>query len=290
MGDWGIKAVSAGTSVTTASPKDVILSSQYPMFKQHSDTTGTVTFSTGDQAKYGTINHNLGYVPAYLTYEVNPIEGATFLIPSIPYGTSGYDYDECQCGTANLVIGIHLNSPLGQQRFTADQIFHELDTGSVNVLAGNASGSGYSSAVRFPSVSIAKNETINSAYISWIHQISAGTNPSDTSIRTFGIDEDNVGDVNTSKPVTTAVTVQNQAKIGSWFSFDTNVKSQVEEITTRSGWSSGNNMGFIIYDYSSPSDTYIAGDNSSYAILTVISGTSTQAVRYRGIIFKDKII
>jgi len=289
MGDLGIKVVKNGADVTSTDVRDIILSSKYSMFKYHSDTLGTVTFNGGDQHKYGTITHNLGYVPAHISYTVDPIEGANFMIPSIPYGVSGYDYAESQCGTTNLVIGIHLNTPYGQFTVPTDQIFHELDTGSVNVLVGNAGGNSYSSAVRFPSINLNKNQSIISASIEFTHQVSGTTNQN-TKFHTFGIDEDNVGNVDTSKVTTTAVTVQEQSKTSGFFNFSTDVTEQVREIIARSGWTNGNNMGFMIFDNGSPSDAYIGGDNSSSANLTISTTSGSINYRYRGIIFKDKII
>jgi len=287
MGNIGFKVMNAGTSIESNDPRDIIMSSKYSMFKYHSDTLGTLTFNAGDQDKYGTIPHNLGYIPAHISYNVNPIEGASFIIPSIPYGTTGYDYADCQCGTENMVVGYHFAEPYNQITYSADQIYHDLDTGEAHVLVGNADGNSYNSAVRFPSVSIAKNQTITSAQIEWTGNISGTTN-SNTKYITWGIDEDNVGNVTTSSTKTTASETNEQSKVSGNFNFSTNVKSQVEEITTRSGWSSGNNMGFIIGDNGSPYNAYIGGNNSSNAFLTIILPGNI-SIRYRGIIFKDKI-
>jgi len=291
MNDYGIKVVNAGKDINSTDVRDIILSSEYTMFKYHSSGTITLTINTGDNNVYGTISHNLGYVPAFICYQssIGDPYGYQSIVPAQSYYQSQYQDSDAKMGTANLVVGYHyLNTPFGQISFTVDQIYHELDTGEVNVLMGNVGGSGYSSAVRFPTVNISKNEAIISASIEFFHQLGGPTN-SNTKYRLYGIDEDNVGDVDTGKTKTTAYTEGEQAKFTNWSNFSVNVKTQVEEITTRSGWSSGNNMGFIINDNSSPEGAYVAGDNSSYAILTVgLSGSIS--ITYRAIIFKDKIV
>ena len=167
------------------------------------------------------------------------------------------------------------------------RFYHELDTGSANVLVGNASGNGYSSAVRFPNIALIRNQSIVSARIEWGNQFSGPTNL-DTKMKVFGLDYDNCPDVNTSLTRTSAYITQQQAKLSGTFGFNSNVKTQLEEIIARSGWTSGNRMGFTIENDGSPTDAYVGGSNSSTAELVVVSTGST-TLNFRIFINKDKI-
>jgi len=112
-------------------------------------------------------------------------------------------------------------------------------------------------------------------------------------IKTYGIDEDNTADFSSSpmgRDETTSVTTQNVSVPSAGNYFGINVRDQVAEITTRSGWSSGNSLGFKIFDNGSPDSVWTEDDQPTgiNSRLEIIYGDST-TITFRTIIFKDKI-
>jgi len=293
MSNIGIKVVNAGTSIQSNDPRDIIMSSKYSMFKYHSDSTVTLTINAGDSNVYGTISHNLGYVPAFICYQntIGDPYGYQAMVPNQSYYQSQYQDSSAKMGTQNLVVGYHfLTQPYNQVKFPPTASYWELGDDTVHCVVGNVGGIGCSSATRFNSITLNNSQSIVSAQLEWINNFSGTTNQN-TKFITYGIDEDNVQSVDTSKPKTSANTVQEQPKTSGFFNFSTDVTSQVQEIISRAGWSNGNNMGFILENNSSPTDAYIGGASLdfSYVILTIQLPGST-SVTFRGIIFKDKIV
>lgn len=285
-----------GYGVDSTDIRNILMSSKYTFLKEYTTSTGSSTISAGNKTCYVDFSHSLGYIPFFLAYvSVSSLEdGKERMIPAYSWGSvisGGYSIAAFSNAYANSSIircSYELTNPYNKFSYNADQIYHELDSGSVNILAGNASGNGYSSAVRFPNVVVNQSETVVSAQINWTDQVSGPTNL-DTKMKVFGLDYDNCPDVTTSLTRTDAYISQSQSKVSGTFGFNSNVKSQLEEIIARSGWSSGNRMGFSIDNDGSPTDAYVGGTNSSFATLDIIrSGTIT--VNFRVLIFKDKIL
>lgn len=159
---------------------------------------------------------------------------------------------------------------------------YDENTGSLlGYRVGKESGTQYSGAVRFSSVSIPKNATIISAELTLeVSEHRHGSNQ-DIYFKAQGIDEDNTASFSTNSPFgrsrTTAETTYN-ANINN-DRFRVNVKGIVEEITTRSGWSSGNNMGFlvIVNNASSPNNVWWEDDigESVESSLTIVYNVSS---------------
>jgi len=71
MGNYGIKVMKPGKDISSTVPQDHIFSSLYTTVKIISDNMGTITVPSG--GAYGTISHNLGYVPLIALYtELTP--------------------------------------------------------------------------------------------------------------------------------------------------------------------------------------------------------------------------
>ena len=85
--DYGIKIVEAGKAITSTDVRDLILSSLYPMFKFSSEHTAQVTFFAGATNGSYTINHGLGYTPAFISYtDLGDGSGEQRLMP---FGVAG---------------------------------------------------------------------------------------------------------------------------------------------------------------------------------------------------------
>jgi hypothetical protein len=110
-------------------------------------------------------------------------------------------------------------------------------------------------AIRFQGVTIAKSTTIIDAKLSFklYSKIGSGT----VRVTCYGLDEDNTGDFSGGFPSSRAktTTLDNETitqGAGDFVTFE--VKDIVQEIVNRSGWSSGNAMGFIIVNNGTDED------------------------------------
>lgn len=285
-----IRVAQPGKSIFSTDIRDFRFDERYGMFKYHSTTNTSVALNAGYTEASATVSHALGYTPAFIAYYKRSDESVWRILPDIPYGV-GFDmYPWAYATTTGVTVGYTSAIPYNRITVTGDNsgIREELWTGSAGIIGGNASGSGYSSAIRFWGVPVAKNGSFVSASLE-IKDIFSGSSTSDTKVKLYGIDEDNVGtgfDWNYAK--TTAVTNRSQNPNSGRWNFSIGVLDQVNEITSRSGWTYGNAMGFIFNDDGSPTNAYIGDDTNSYPELQVtISGTLT--VYFRVIIFKDKI-
>lgn len=119
---------------------------------------------------------------------------------------------------------------------------------------GNAS----SGALRFSNLQIAKDQAIISAKLIYKYDGVGTATTGDWKFKTYGIDQDNTGNFS-SNPLgrsrtTASITIDTTPPISGRKTFD--VKSILEEITSRSGWSSGNNVGFLFLDNGSDTDVF----------------------------------
>lgn len=122
---------------------------------------------------------------------------------------------------------------------------------------------GYNGAVRFLNIAINKNQSINSAFLflPYLYVGSSGT----WKWKLTGIDEDNTGSIDSGtwgRSRTTAEINFNEGEPTSGGTKTLNVKSILEEITTRGGWSNGNALGFTMTDEGSDSDVFAEFDMS----------------------------
>jgi hypothetical protein len=117
-------------------------------------------------------------------------------------------------------------------------------------------------ALRFGNLQIAKDQSIISAEIKYKYS-AVGENSGDWKYKVYGIDEDNTDDFDSSpfgRSKTSASIIVDTSPPTSGGVKTLDVKSILEEITSRSGWSSGNNVGFILEDDGSSDDVYAFAD------------------------------
>lgn len=124
---------------------------------------------------------------------------------------------------------------------------------------GNDAGESVAGAIRFTGITIAQGTQIQSATLKiWVGSKGSGSGDLHATIK--GIDEDNTSDFSGSpfgRPETTAQD-QSYWSLPSEGSYsDHGITSIVQEIVDRAGWTSGNAMGFYVYDTSSPTDVWV---------------------------------
>jgi len=122
------------------------------------------------------------------------------------------------------------------------------NTGSFSVGYSAVIGSTESGALRFANVVIPKNYNVSSATL--LIKIGSRRGTSPVKSRVYGLDEDNTGDFSSSpgsRDRTTATTTGEYSPTGTG-SQTFNVTDIVKEIVARSGWTSGNHLGFWIQD------------------------------------------
>lgn len=275
----------SGKSVTSTDIRDFEFHSSFSMYKIHDIKTGIINIYTGDQTGYVDITHGLNYVPKFLVY----INGQLF--PS---------HCSCWADTSKVRVSIDLGGPFNRQVdvYTANQMAFEDSTTDYHIIAGKKLSSGDGSALRFTNILIDRYKTITSANFEW--QKVTTTSGSDIKFKIWGIDQDNCGSFSdygdaAGRPKTDAYRDKTQSAITSEFNFGDDWTSLVQEIVNRSGWSSGNAMGFIFNDNGTPDNKVLAKLKSyglEYGILTVTqdgNATSPFVNDVRVVVFKDKI-
>lgn len=297
MGNWGIKVSAPGYGIETTDIRNIIMSSKFPMLKYYDDLSSSVTFAPGDSHQYHDFAHSLGYVPAYLAFY--KWDGKTYNINAgAATGVGGGVYSYSWASSSIIRVGmVFTGQAYGRNTFyqTMVDCYDDRSSSRIGYRVGRDDGNLLKGAVLFNNVTIPKNATIVSAVLSNVVGSREGSN-TDIKYDVYGIDEDNTNDFGSNNPferTKTTATRYIQGNINN-SRFDADVKSIVEEITTRSGWSSGNRMGFTMTPTdSSPDNVNFEDDinSGSDSYLTVVyNTTSTSMVMgMRTIIFKDKI-
>lgn len=124
---------------------------------------------------------------------------------------------------------------------------------------GNQGGTSYDGGYRFTSVNVPQGATINDAKVVF-NKLGGGGSPS---FVMRGIDEDNTATFSSSnKPSDQTLTTANlSGTVSSAIDpLNMNVTNMVQEIVNRSGWESGNAMGFVIADDGSSSNNWYSPD------------------------------
>lgn len=123
---------------------------------------------------------------------------------------------------------------------------------------------GYDGALRFTNIQIPKNATIDYAVLEYKYSSVGGTSGS-WKFRVNGIDEDNTASFGYpfGRPQTTAQINVDEGPPTSGQGKKFDVKNILSEITSRSGWSSGNAVGFLFFDNSSSNNVYAYANQST---------------------------
>jgi hypothetical protein len=142
-------------------------------------------------------------------------------------------------------------------------------------VGGSGADYAYDSMARFTSVNIPKNATIISAILSTTPYQVTGS-PLCT---IYGEDADSGALIDTAAKGVSAVAAKTTANTasGAWTNEtnkDIDVKAIIEEITTRAGWASGNNINMLYYCTSDTGNIVGSGSISTIqkTILTVVFG------------------
>lgn len=295
MTDYGIKISKPGVDVKTADPHELVFSSAFKTPKIHDRGSGTLTHSS----RTVTIPHNLGYPPFFLIHTqldqsvaLSGLVGdnTDYFISPFRIGTAvdlweSEDTHDIIAWVDSTNLYVKAKDNVGVDRYPVsppsandnENMAFESALGAVTGkwYVGNDSGASdvHHGAVRIRSVGLDKDETIVSATLNLYIGYKNGSGEIKSDI--FGIDEDDTGAFNsgtfpTARTKTTAKTDHNfSVSQGEYAGAD--VKAQVEEIVSRSGWSNGNDMGFIIWDDGTADGTYVgeqgAGSNSDVSIV-----------------------
>lgn len=289
--DYGFKIVKQGSSINTTDIRDILSSSKYSMLKYYKDQTGSVTFTPGDTAQTADIQHNLGYVPAFIAY-AKDMDGKMHYISAPPY-PAGYDfYMYAYADTIKIRVGFAYGlTAYNYDAETATDWYSEYGGGATTfLLLGNRYGGQQHGALRFSDVDIPQGATITEAILNVAVEFKGSAGNLEAKI--YGLDEDNTaafGDPS-GRPRTTAFDDASWSLPPTGEFSNHNVTAIVQEIVNRAGWVSGNAMGFYLLDDSSPTDVYIEDDYNTgiQSQLTVKYGSNT-TLTFRTIIFKNKI-
>lgn len=134
---------------------------------------------------------------------------------------------------------------------------------------GHWAGDPTNGAIRFENLQIAKNQSIDSAYLIYKYS-SVGSTSGNWKFILYGIDEDNTNNFDEypfGRSRTTSSNTYNEGPPTSGGTKTMDVKSILQEITTRDNWSFGNYVGFILDDAGSSTDVYAFLNNSlSYLV------------------------
>lgn len=276
-----------GKSAFSSDVRDFLLDERYSMFKYHLNTTASVILNAGDTEASSTISHGLGYVPAFIVYYKRSDESVERILPDIPYGVDFDFYPWAYATSSGITVGYAYKEPYNRIVVPADAFYYEFFFDGVGLVVGNAGGGGKSTSVRIPSIPLNRNETINSAVLEFT-RVFSGPNNGNTKYRIYGMNQDHVTGFDLGNPKTSAYNAREQSSVSGTWNFESGCVDQVREIIARSGWSYGNNMGFILNDDGSESGRYIGATNSTTAKLTITKPGSL-TVQFRVIVFKDKI-
>jgi len=273
------------------------------MFKYHSDSLVSVTFNPGDQNKTVDVTHSLGYVPAHIVlWQGSSLTSKQRLCPYLSANLDINGNAYAFADSSKIQCKMNLIHPYNQINITsvADG-YSNGGLGNDSLLVGNNGGAANDCGYRFTNVgagvyfddTLPQGATIDSASVEFRVDTKYGSN--DVSIKTWGIDEDNVGSFGSDlgKAKTDAYSEQNVAA-GSGSYFGINVKDQVQEIVNRAGWATSNAMGFYTFNNGTPNDRVIEDEliypGSANNTQLQIRKSGTVTVYFRVIIFKDKIV
>lgn len=288
MSDYGIKISKSGAAISSSDFRDLILHSNYSMFKYHSDTSPTMTLNAGDTTKTVSFAHGLGYVPAFISY-MNT-DGAIMMLPNRrTYYTGEDEHIFSYADSTNIYITWRSAVPYNQQIIYASDVWNTWDNSNSAFEIGREGSTGYSGAMRFMGVNVAAGDTISYAKIQIVTTWKLGSEPSYFRWVNYGIDEDNTGSFNdpmgrTRTDATSTQTRTVPVNIGDTVEID--AVSMMNEIKGRAGWSSGNAMGFLMFEQDSNNDAAIMSGTSSFLQFTK---SGSLEMGFRVIVFKDKI-
>lgn len=111
MGDYGIKVMNVGKSITSTEPRDYVFNSAYGAVKIVHESLGTISLS-GTADTSGTVTHSLGFAPMILLYSELSANKWHFGFPFTPEETMSINPDPTKTyvGTAIAKVTYNKNS------------------------------------------------------------------------------------------------------------------------------------------------------------------------------------
>lgn len=292
MGDWGIKISKTGKAITETDLRNLLLHSNYSMFKYHSDTSTSMTLNSGDTSKTISFAHGLNYVPAFIAY-MGDSNGISMLPNRRAYYFVGADeHIFAYADSTNIYITWRSSIAYNKTIYAASDYWNTYSNDNSYFEIGREGSTGYSGALRFTGVIVNGSETITSAKLQIVCDWKTGADTQWMRWRNWGIDEDNTSSFNDpmGRTKTTATSYQSitvPTNIGDDVEID--VLSMLNEIRQRGGWSSGNAMGFLMTEDGSDNDSaFVSFSGGGGAYLEILK-PGTLTIPLRVIVFKDKI-
>lgn len=288
----GIKISRSTTDITSTDFRDLLMHSDFSMFKFHSDDTYPMVISPTDTTKTITIPHGLGYVPMFMSY-FGGSEG-TFLLPLrvASFSCSLDRHIFSYADSTNIYITLKNNDiPFGAEDYYASDYWNTQYNDNLDFSVGRIANNQFDGAFRFTSINLLGSDTLYSAKIYIGTDDKGGSG--DIKFRTWGIDEDNTGSFSSgpmSRTKTTAETSTTRSvptNIGDTVEVD--VVNQVNEIKSRGGWLTNNSLGFIMNENSGASDAWLRSGPYGYGTYLRIIKNGNTTFNFRVIVFKDKI-
>jgi hypothetical protein len=279
----GIRVAKSGYPVETATPPQLVYSSEYATLRVQQQGSGTITNSGGRTV---TIAHNLGYVPMFLVHGDVISPGQYVPLPyfaeyNVLVGTYYNYYALTWADSTNIYI--KLSDTFGYQYAYAsaeNDMAARDDEGTPN----------WSGCLRFESLGVAQGTSVAEAKVFFYTDQREGSG--DIRIRIKGIEEadtaifssadDPYDRTETSAEVTK--TIGGGVGVGS--TDEWTITTIINEIVGQGGWASGNALGIKMWENTSDDNNVIV-TTSGASYLKVL--TSNTLLNYKYTIFKDKI-
>lgn len=295
--NYGIKISRPSYDVKTATPEQLSFSSKYSTFKIHSRGSGTVNSSTSGGLV--TIPHGLGYTPAFLVH-VDKGQLGNYCIA--PYGESDTPLVYAYADSTNLYIKAVATTDTYTYTCsgTGDMWgeYEGFSSGNTSFYVGGKSDlllgvyRRMFGAVRFTNVAIPQGTSVTSALLK-VYISVKGAGSGDMLTQYWGIDEDNTSSFSSDPLGRTKTTASHSpnvsvGSVGNYQDFD--VASEVNEIFARSGWSSGNALGFIFNPRDgTPDGVHIVDTNSTPNSQLQITISTATVANYKYTIFLNQL-
>lgn len=259
--------------------------------------TGYLDFAPGDTKKSLTLPHGLNFTPWYFPYFRNNDLGQEMMLPIFPTGIEGIGFPSItsRVNGTNVVFDVDFGIGWNVYRLYFSHLWNTYNDSTGFFEVGREGGSSYHGAVRIPSVPVTSSESLESAKLYYVVTGRAGTPNVDViRFRIWGIDEDNTQTFNNpmSRPKTDAMTYQTRTvpnQLGDTVEMD--VISQLNEIRSRGGWSSGNAMGFLVEDYNSDNDAaFWSASEGGDGVWMELKKSGTLRLYFKAVVLTEKII
>lgn len=294
MTNYGIEITDPNVDIQDALPEELVFNSEYKSFRVSSRGSGSISSETNSGLV--TIPHNLKHTPIFLVH-VDPDQlGKYYIAPYVPTGIFGTPLIYAYADSTNLYIQADATSETMQFYSGSNPNNYAFEYNSIystgGMYAGAASAGSENGAFRFTNITLTNSQSnILSAKLKFYVNVRSGSSLVKLKIR--GIDEDNTGpfDAGTAafgRSRTTAELLSN-TNFSAGSHSDEDVKSIVEEIIGRAGWSSGNAIAFTLDDNgTTATNDYNDDYTTEQTYLEVVTRTATVA-NYKYTIFLNKL-